>query len=96
LLDLLNPSNKGRHRVAYSGRGAAKSWSFARALILRCLQASIRVLCTREYQGSIAESVHKLLSTQIVELGLDQWFVVQRDSITAFTGAEFIFSGLRE
>ncbi len=94
LLNLLNPANKARYRVAYSGRGAAKSWSFARALILRCLQAPVRILCTREYQGSIAESVHKLLDTQINELGLDSWFTVQRDSITAFSGAEFIFSGL--
>jgi phage terminase large subunit len=94
LLDLLNPAAKARYRVAYSGRGAAKSWSFARALILRCLMASIRILCAREIQGSLGESVHKLLSTQINDLGLEQWFTVQRDSITAFTGAEFIFSGL--
>jgi phage terminase large subunit len=94
MLALLNPGMKARYRVAYSGRGAAKSWSFARGLILRCLQAPIRVLCAREYQGSIAESVHKLLDGQINELDLDQWFTVQRDSITAFNGAEVIFAGL--
>ncbi len=94
LLAILNPAVKARYRVAYSGRGAAKSWSFARALILRCLQAPIRALCTREFQGSIAESVHKLIDGQVNELGLSQWFTVQRDSITAFNGAEIIFSGL--
>jgi len=94
LLSLLNPANPARYRVAYSGRGAAKSWSFARALILRALVEPVRVLCAREYQGSIAESVHKLLGTQIGELRLDPWFTVQRDSITSFRGAEFLFTGL--
>jgi len=94
LLPLLNPANPARYRVAYSGRGAAKSWSFARALILRALTEPVRVLCAREYQGSIAESVHKLLSTQIEELRLDPWFTVQRDSISSFQCAEFLFTGL--
>ena len=94
LLRLLDPVNRARYRVAYSGRGAAKSWSFARALILRALVEPVRILCAREFQGSIAESVHKLLSTQIEELRLDPWFTVQRDSITSFKGAEFLFTGL--
>ena len=94
LLRLLDPANRARYRVAYSGRGAAKSWSFARALILRALVEPVRILCAREFQGSIAESVHKLLSTQIAELRLDPWFTVQRDSITSFRGAEFLFTGL--
>ena len=96
LLPLLNPSMPARYRVAYSGRGAAKSWSFARALILRALVEPVRVLCAREYQGSIAESVHKLLSTQVEELRLDPWFTIQRDSITSFRGAEFLFTGLHQ
>lgn len=96
LLQLLNPANPARYRGAYSGRGAAKSWSFGRALILRALVDPVRVLCGREYQGSIAESVHKLLSTQIEELRFDPWFTVQRDTIASFQGAEFLFTGLHQ
>ena len=59
-----------RYKVAYSGRGAAKSWSFARALLLLGVQKPMRILCARETQKSIADSVHKLLSDQIQEMGL--------------------------
>lgn len=96
LLQLLNPATAARYRGAYSGRGAGKSWAVGRALILRALAEPVRVLCAREYQGSIAESVHKLLSTQIEELRLDPWFTVQRDSIASFQGAEFLFTGLHQ
>ena len=57
-----------RYKVARGGRGSGKSWEFARAIIKRGSQESIRVLCTREVQKSIKDSVHKLLSDQIAKL----------------------------
>lgn len=51
-----------RYKVAHGGRGSAKSWSFARALLIFGLQSQERILCTREVQKSIRDSVHKLLS----------------------------------
>ena len=94
LLPLLNPEARARYRVSYSGRGAGKSWASARALIARALGAPVRILCAREYQTSIAESVHALLATQIEELGLAAWFNVQQMSITAANGSEILFAGL--
>ena len=59
-----------RYKVLYGGRGAGRSWGAARALLLIGTEKPIRVLCARELQNSIAESVHKLLSDQIDALGL--------------------------
>lgn len=84
-----------RYKVFYGGRGSAKSWAYARALLLRAYREPIRVLCAREIQASIAESVHHLLAEQIGEIGLAPWFTVRDSYIVSHTGAEFIFKGLR-
>lgn len=85
-----------RYRVAYGGRGSAKSWQFARRLLVKAHQEPRRrILCTREFQSSIRDSVHQLLKTQLYELGLAPWFDIKRDSILHRNGSEFIFKGLR-
>ena len=85
-----------RYKVAYGGRGSGKSWSFARALLLQGAQAPMRVLCTREIQKSIADSVHKLLSDQITALGLGGFYEVQQAYIKGKNGTEFSFAGLQQ
>lgn len=89
---LFKPS---RYKVAYGGRGGAKSWGFARALLANCVQTPIRVLCVREVQTSIKESVHKLLCDQIVAMGLESRFDMQKTQILADTGSGFFFEGIR-
>jgi len=84
-----------RYKVAFGGRGGSKSWGFARALLILALRRRMRILCARELQISIADSVHKLLGEQIIELGLGDYYTVQQTSITASNGSEFIFAGLR-
>jgi phage terminase large subunit len=84
-----------RYKVYYGGRGGGKSWTVARALIIKGLQSKIRVLCAREFQTSIADSVHKLLSEQIEALGLSPYYEVQKTRIIGLNGTEFIFKGLR-
>lgn len=85
-----------RYKVAYGGRGGAKSWGFARALLVLAAQRKLRVLCARELQISIQDSVHKLLAEQIEALGLGGIYEVQQATIRCkATGSEFIFSGLR-
>ena len=54
-----------RYKVARGGRGSGKSWSFARALLVLGLAKKERILCAREIQNSIKDSVHKLLADQI-------------------------------
>ena len=85
---------KATYKVIYGGRGGLKSWGFAEAAIKRATTEPIRVLCTREYQNSIADSVHKLLKDTIERLGVSPWFDVTQNSIKSQAGAEFIFKGL--
>lgn len=94
LLPLL--TERHRYRVLYGGRGSAKSWSVARALVAKAAAEPIRVLCARETQRSIAESVHRLLRDQITLLGLDAAFEVQETRIIGRNGSEFSFAGIRQ
>lgn len=89
--DLFRPH---RYKVYYGGRGGGKSWAFARALILRALERPTRILCAREFQASINDSVLHLLESQISEMGLASYFKTTRTSISASNGSEFIFKGL--
>lgn len=91
--ELFNPI--WRYLVFYGGRGSGKSHSVARSLLLRGRQQRIRILCTRELQKSIKDSVHKLLSDLIEQYGFTD-YIVMKDSITnRITGSEFIFMGIR-
>lgn len=83
-----------RYKVLEGGRGSMKSWGVARALLIIALQSKKRILCAREYQTSISESVHKTLADMIVLMGLSPWYRVQKNRITASNGSEFIFIGL--
>jgi phage terminase large subunit len=56
----------------------------------------IRVLCARETQKSIQESVHRLLKDQISLLGLDSLYEVQENRIIGSNGTEFTFAGIRQ
>ena len=85
-----------RFKVARGGRGSGKSWGFARALILRCAEKQTRVLCTREIQKSIQQSVHQLLSDQIEAMGLGGVFEVLQTEIRGPHGSCFYFSGLSD
>jgi phage terminase large subunit len=85
-----------RYKVLYGGRGSGKSWSVARALVAMAAAKPIRVLCARETQKSIQESVHRLLKDQIGLLGLGAVFEVQETRIVGKNGSEFTFAGIRQ
>lgn len=85
-----------RYKVARGGRGSGKSWGFARAILLRCAKQQTRVLCTREIQKSIQQSVHQLLSDQIASLGLSGVFEILQTEIRGPHGSCIYFSGLSD
>lgn len=93
LLPLFQPR---RYKVLHGGRGSGKSWSVARAIIALCAAKPLRVLCARETQKSIQESVHRLLKDQIGLMGLDALFDVQEARILAKNGSEITFVGVRQ
>lgn len=85
-----------RYKVAYGGRGGTKSWGFARALLILGAQSPRRILCARETQKSIADSVHTLLKDQIRNLGLEAFYSVTQNSITGVNGTNFAFIGIKQ
>lgn len=90
---LFTPS---RYKFLKGGRGSAKSWSVARALLIQGAASPHRVLCTREVQNSIKQSVHQLLKDQITALGLSEFYQVLRDEIRGKNGTAFYFAGLSD
>lgn len=84
-----------RYRVYYGGRGGGKSWAIAQSLIIRAANSPLRILCAREVQNSIKDSVHKLLSDTIDKLNMGHLFTVTQNSITSTCGSEFIFKGIK-
>ena len=85
-----------RLKVAHGGRGSAKSWGFARALLIEAARTPLRVLCTREIQKSIKDSVHRLLNDQIQAMGLGHLYDVFDTEIRGKNGSLFLFAGLAQ
>lgn len=86
---------KKRYKVLEGGRGSGKSTSIADTLLCRARKEKLRILCTREMQNSIRDSVYRLLIDRIEALGFTNDFIAQRESIVSLVGSEFIFKGLR-
>jgi phage terminase large subunit len=84
-----------RYKVLYGGRGGAKSWGVARALLIIGARKATRILCAREFQTSIKDSVHKLLSDQIFAMGLQDFYEITQTAIRGKNGTEFSFAGLK-
>ncbi|MDZ4340928.1 MAG: PBSX family phage terminase large subunit [Candidatus Binatia bacterium] len=93
LLFLFRPA---RYKVARGGRGSSKSWSFARALLLKGIDQPLRILCAREIQKNIKDSVHQLLSDQIVALGITSKYSIGREEIVSPNGTKIVFAGLSD
>lgn len=90
---LFQPS---RYKFVRGGRGSAKSWSIARALLVKGASKPLRILCTREVQKSIKQSVHQLLRDQIIGLGLESFYEPLEHEIRGKNGTTFLFAGLSD
>jgi phage terminase large subunit len=85
-----------RIKVAYGGRGAgAKSWSIASLLVQRAHSSKVNILCTREIQLSLEESVHRLISNTVERLHYTGWDIT-RDAIKSPRGSLFHFRGMKD
>jgi phage terminase large subunit len=89
------------YRGAYGGRGSTKSWGFARKALQKMVVAQLhgkkcRVLCGRELQNSLKDSVLQLLIDQIELLKLQMFFDYGESYIRGKDGvSDFLFKGLR-
>ena len=59
------------------------------------MQSPKRIICAREIQKSISDSVHALLADLVRDLNLQGFYDVQRDIIRGINGTEFKFRGLK-
>lgn len=85
-----------RLKIGYGGRGAGKTDGYAIALIIFAMKMKLRILCLREIQNSIDESVKSTIENYIDFYNLGWAFDIKEKSITCtLTGSRFIFSGLR-
>lgn len=88
--------NKVRNKVAKGGRGSAKSESFAQLSVEKTHTERHRVLCCRELQKSIKESVHQTIKDCIYEKGLEKYYHITDTGIRSKrTGSEYLFLGVR-
>ena len=84
-----------RYRAAFGGRGSGKSHFFAEMLIERCVLTPTSVVCIREVQKSLNQSVKKLLEIKIEALGVSDMFTVRDNKITSKNGSMIIFQGMQ-
>ena len=70
-----------RYKVAKGGRGSGKSWAIARLLVEAARRQPVRILCARELQNSISDSVIRLLEDTIEREGYSAEFEIQRSMI---------------
>lgn len=84
-----------RYILFYGGRASGKSENVARAILLRGRQERLRILCTREIQNTIKDSVHKLLADLIELYGFTDYTIGRDSIVNNLTNTEFIFKGLR-
>ena len=82
-------------KVLKGGRASSKSWDAAGVCVYLACNFSMRVLCIRQFQSKIQESVYALLLVQIERFGLNDEFEILKSSIVhKITGTEFLFYGI--
>jgi len=90
LLRLIAPK---RFKVIIGGRGGGKSESVATVIDGMVYQSGCNAVCCREFQNSIKQSVHSLMSRKIRDLDLDG-FDCQVAEITHKNGGRITYQGL--
>lgn len=87
---------KARYKVLYGGRGSGKSYFLAELAVEVSRRIGTVILCTREFQGSLGDSVYQLLIETIDRLGYADEFDILKSTIThKGTGAKFVFYGIK-
>lgn len=92
---------KAIYKIIYGGRGGGKSENIARALLVLALnpqklfgKKAITILCARQYNTAIKNTVHRAFSILIDEYNLYHFFKITNNSIKSINGSEFFFVGL--
>lgn len=85
-----------RWKIARGGRGSGKSQFFGTYAVARMAERpAFRIVCVREIQNSIKDSVKQLIEDKIVEMGLEAFFTITDQEIRGRNGSLAIFRGLQ-
>lgn len=84
-----------RYKVMYGGRGGGKSHGAASALLALGAQRPLRILCVREIQKSMRDTVHRLLKDKVAQLGLGHFYEITDFEIRGANGTLFVFSSIQ-
>jgi phage terminase large subunit len=83
------------YKIAWSGRYAKKSWSYAAAILQLGMERPLRIVCLRETMNSLQDSVHALLEDQIKRLRIGSFYTCYKSDIRGSNGTEIFYKGLR-
>ena len=84
-----------RGRVLYGGRASTKSWDAVGMSIRIGRDVKVKIMCVRQFQANISQSVYTLLKNRIYEFGFESEFDIQRNRIFHLkTHSEWIFYGI--
>lgn len=92
--ELAEPSKQWRYYGYKGGRSSGKSTTVALLLLIKATAQPLRILAAREFQNSIADSVHRLMADLITKYKLPNWDV-GREYIRNANGSEIFFKGIR-
>jgi phage terminase large subunit len=84
-----------RYKCFFGGRGSGKSFSVAKAAAVYGSIEKLRILCTREFQNSLKESVFAEVKNAIEsDPALAACYEIGANYIKGKNGTEFLFAGL--
>ena len=86
---------ESRYKGVWGGRGSAKSHFFATLLIIRMVASKTDAVCIREIQGTLKDSVKRLIENKIVTIGVSHLFTVLESIIRCNNGGQIIFNGMQ-
>lgn len=95
LKPMITDFDRYRYFLLEGGRGSAKTHSTARFLLYLADNYTIRVVCGREFQNSIEESVYTVLKDLVDQYNLN-FEVTAKKIIHRVTGSAFTFKGFRD
>lgn len=90
---MLQPS---RYKGAHGGRGSAKSHFFAGLAVEESIRQKTDIVCIREVQRTLDQSVKKLIELKIRDMGLQSRFNTLRLHIESDLGGRIIFEGMQD
>lgn len=95
LLPLIKEFNNKRYFLIDGGRGGGKSHAVARWILYLAEKYNVRIVCGREIQNSIKESVYSILTDLIQQYNLN-FTILSKTIIHRDTKTEINFRGFRE